>query len=375
MVSPRSIDDIVSMIEEVADPLDRLAALAEHEKSAPTELVDIMRDLRVPMVKAPVEVGGDHLHLVDQLTFFSALSYRNPTAAWTGFNHAGACGVAGARLDERGVEALFANDAAPFMAAVSAPSGTFRRVDGGIVMTGRWRYASGVPHSEWALLTAIGEDPAGGVRIGIVERSQYTVAGEWNVMALQGTGSIDVVVDGAFVPEHLTFGPDTPIRRGGAMFALGYQGYVAPENLGFTLGVCQRFIDEMVTYARGKARGFDGRLADRGAFTYELGRAQLRIDAARGYARDEFGAVDRALRAGESPDHRVDARLGGVIASATDMAVEAVTHLFHFAGAGALFESSLLQRCFRDAVGSHQHLMASNIAYDRRGEQILAAAH
>lgn len=374
MVNPRSIDDIVSRITAVANPLDRLSSLAEHEKSAPSALVDIMRDLRVPMIKAPVEVGGDHLHLVDQLTFFAALSYWNPTAAWTGFNHAGACGVAGSRLDDRGVEALFAGDAAPFMAAVSAPSGTFRRVDGGIVLNGRWRYASGVPHSEWVLLTAIGSDPDDGVRIGIVSKSQFSLDGEWNVMALRGTGSIDVIVEHQFVPDHLTFGPGDPIRRGGSMYALGYQAYVAPENLGFTLGVCQRFIDEMASYAHGKARGFDGRLADRGAFTYELGRAQLRVDAARGYARDEFNTVDRGLFAGRTPDHDVNARMAGVIAAATDMAVDAVTHLFHFAGAGALFESSVLQRCFRDAVGSHQHLMASNVAYDRRGEQLLAAA-
>lgn len=370
----RSIDTIVAAISNVSDPLDRLAAVAERERSAPSELVDIMRTLRVPMIKAPVEVGGDHLHLVDQMTFFAALSYWNPTAAWTGFNHAGACGMAGARLDDRGVDALFAGEETPFMAAVSAPSGTFRRVDGGIVMNGRWRYASGVPHSDWALLTAIGENPDDMVRVGIVSRSQFSLDGEWNVIALQGTGSIDVIVEDQFVPDHLTFGPGSPIRRGGPMFALGYQAYVAPENLGFTLGVSQRFIDEMAAYAQGKARGFDGRLADRGAFTYELGRAQLRIEAARGYARDEFRAVDCGLLAGDVPDHAVNARLAGVIALATDMAVEAVTHLFHFAGAGALFESSVLQRCFRDAVGSHQHLMASNIAYDRRGEQLLAVS-
>jgi alkylation response protein AidB-like acyl-CoA dehydrogenase len=373
MAEPRSVSKIVAEIDSVSGALDRLAVVAEHEHTAPAELVAIMRDLRVSMIKAPVEVGGDHLHLVDQMTFFAGLAYWNPTAAWTGFNHAGAAGVAGARLDDRGVETIFGNDLSPFMAAVSAPSGTFRCVDGGIVLSGRWRYASGVPHSQWALLTAFGESSEGGIRIGIVPRADFSVHGEWNVMALRGTGSIDVVVDEAFVPDHLTFGPGSPIRRGGPMYALGYQAYVAPENLGFTLGVAQRFVDELAAYARGKSRGFDGRLADRGAFRYELGKAQLQIDAARGYARDEFRTVDDVLLSGHAPGAAVDARLGGVIACATDMVVGAVTNLFHFAGAGALFEASVLQRCFRDVVGSHQHLMASNTAFDRRGDEILAA--
>ena len=374
MRAPRSIEEIVAEIDAVASPLDAQAACSEKLGTASPELVDIMRALRVPMIKAPVEVGGDHLHLADQLAFFERLSYWNPTAAWTGFNHAGACGIAGAMLPSAGVDALFADDASPFMAAVSAPSGTFTREDGGIRLTGRWKYASGVPHSEWILLTALG-DGGRGVRIGVVPRTDFEVAGEWNVIALQGTGSIDVIVDGAFVPDHLTFAPGDPIRRGGTMFALGYQGYVAPENLGFTLGVCQRFVDEIIIYSQGKARGLDGRLADRGAFKYELGKAQLQIDAARGYARDEFRAVDAMIRGGDTPGSAVTARLGGVIACATDMAVGAVTSLFHFAGAGALFSASTLQRCFRDAVGSHQHLMASNIAYDRRGELMLAGTH
>jgi alkylation response protein AidB-like acyl-CoA dehydrogenase len=374
MRTPRTIETILAEIDTVAADLDSQAACSEELGTASPALVATMRALRVPMIKAPVEVGGDHLGLEDQLAFFERLSYWNPTAAWTGFNHAGAAGMAGAKLSDAGAAELFGDDAAPFMAAVSAPSGTYTVTEGGIILDGRWKYASGVPHSEWILLTALGKDTPG-VKIAVVERSQIELAGEWNVIALRGTGSIDVIARSVFVPDHRIVIPSDPIRRGGKMYNLGYQAYVAPENLGFTLGVCQRFIDEIVVYAQGKARGFDGRLADRGAFKYELGKAQLQLESARGYARDEFRAVDALLHRGEEPTSETSSRLGGVIAYATETAVGAVTNLFHFAGAGALFESSVLQRCFRDAVGSHQHLMASNIAYDRRGELMLAGAH
>lgn len=373
MIGSRSLVDILRAIDEVSSQLDVEASNSERLGTASPELVQLMRDLRVPMVKAPVEVGGDHLHLADQFEFFARLSYWNPTAAWTGFNHAGAAGLAGAKLGDRGVAAVFGDGSPPFMAAVSAPSGRYEIVDGGVVVSGRWMYASGVPHSEWILLTTLATAPPVEPRIVIVEAAQVTVTGDWNVMALQGTGSIDVVADSVFVPDHLAFAPHAPIRRGGTMYALGYQGYVAPENLGFTLGVCQRFVDELVRYAQSKARGLDGRLADRGAFRYEVGRAQLQLDAMRGYAREEFRAVDEVIRAGAVPSGDVNARLAGVIAFATESAVSAVTHLFNFAGAGALFTSNVLQRCFRDAVGSQQHLMASNVAYDRKGEQMLAA--
>ena len=38
----------------------------------------------------------------------------------------------------------------------------------------------------------------------------------------------------------------------------------------------------------------------------------------------------------------------------------------------SLFDSNVLQRLFRDAHGSVQHHVASNIAYDRFGQHLLA---
>lgn len=61
-----------------------------------------------------------------------------------------------------------------------------------------------------------------------------------------------------------------------------------------------------------------------------------------------------------------------MLAYCTESAANAVSHLFHFAGASALMESSVLQRCFRDAHGSVQHQVASNTAYDRLGAALLA---
>ena len=156
------------------------------------------------------------------------------------------------------------------------------------------------------------------------------------------------------------------------MFKTGYQAYVAGENLGFTMGVCQRFMDELATYANAKARGFDGRLADRGAFQYEFGKGQLAIDAARAFATKSFEEADATLLAGLTLSMQQQQYVVSAMAWCTESAANTVSHLFHFAGAGALFNSSILQRCFRDAHGSVQHHVASNIAYDRFGQSLLA---
>ncbi len=372
MATARTIGALVDQIRDRRDELDATADAADRLGRAPVELDRLMRELRVPMVKVPLEVGGDQLGLADQFRYFEALSHANATAGWTGFNHAGAAGMAGASLGEVGLEAVFGSNPSPIMAAVAAPSGTFERVDGGVRASGTWRYASGIRHADWVMLTALAGSGARGVRMVVVPVDAATVTDDWDVMALKGTGSMTARLDDVFVADELVIDPTADRRRGGPLYRQPYQVYVAPENLGFTIGVCQRFLDELVTHAGAKARGSDGRLADRGAFQYELGKGQLQVNAARAYAQQCFSDADAACRANGGLTPAGQQHIGAMLAYCTESAANAVSHLFHFAGAGALFSSSVLQRCFRDAHGSVQHAVASNTAYDRFGQTMLA---
>jgi len=368
----RSIEQLVDEIAALHSQFDATAAESEELGDAPQALVDLMRQIRVPMIKAPLEVGGDRLLLADQCRYFTALSYSNPTAAWTGFNHAGAAAAAGSRLSDEGIDLLFGSDPSPFLAAVAIPTGTFTRVDGGVLMNGTWNYASGVRHADWAMLTAIEAVEQPSVTLAVIRTADATVHGDWNVMALKGTGSVSITAKDVFVPTALTVDPMEPAKRGGAIYGLNYTIFVAGENLGFTFGVCNRFIDELVVYARGKSRGFDGRLADRGAFQYELGRSSQQLQAVQAHALATLATVDDAMENGKEFTARGEAAVAAMTAYCTETAISAISRLMSFAGAGALFNSSPLQRCFRDAQGSAQHLVASNQSLDRYGAVLLA---
>ena len=368
----RSIEQLVDEISALHSQFDATAAESEELGDAPQALVDLMRQIRVPMIKAPLEVGGDRLLLADQCRYFTALSYSNPTAAWTGFNHAGAAAAAGSRLSDEGIDLLFGSDPSPFLAAVAIPTGTFTRVDGGVLMNGTWNYASGVRHADWAMLTAIEAVEHPSVTLAVIRTADATVHGDWNVMALKGTGSVSITAKDVFVPTALTVDPMGPPKRGGAIYGLNYPIFVAGENLGFTFGVCNRFIDELVVYARGKSRGFDGRLADRGAFQYELGKSSQQLQAVQAHALATLATVDDAMENDKEFTARGEAAVAAMTAYCTETAVSAISRLMSFAGAGALFNSSPLQRCFRDAQGSAQHLVASNQSLDRYGAVLLA---
>ena len=97
------------------------------------------------------------------------------------------------------------------MASTSyAPTGQARAVSGGFRLSGRWSYSSGVDHCDWVIVGALvpDEEPGGlgpEFRSFLVPRGDFAVdQASWHVTGLAGSGSKDVVVADAFVPEYRT---------------------------------------------------------------------------------------------------------------------------------------------------------------------------
>lgn len=94
---------------------------------------------------------------------------------------------------------VFANGPAPLAAATNAPVGVAEKVPGGFLISGRWTFASGVLHSEWALL-AVDHD---GVRLQcLVPVAELEVLDAWHTAGLRGTGSNDILAQSLFVPAY-----------------------------------------------------------------------------------------------------------------------------------------------------------------------------
>lgn len=88
------------------------------------------------------------------------------------------------------------------------PVGKIERTDGGYHLSGHWGFSSGCDHCQWVLLGAVippeKDGDAPDMRTFLVPRADYTIVDGWDVFGLQGTGSQDIVVKRAFVPEHRT---------------------------------------------------------------------------------------------------------------------------------------------------------------------------
>ena len=86
-----------------------------------------------------------------------------------------------------------------------APNGKATPVDGGYRITGRWQWGTGVMHADWVMVGALmpvpgQEGPSLGMFALPIEDAE--VIDTWRIEGMVGTGSNDIAVNDAFVPEH-----------------------------------------------------------------------------------------------------------------------------------------------------------------------------
>jgi hypothetical protein len=82
------------------------------------------------------------------------------------------------------------------------PPGRAEPVEGGYRVSGRWRYATGVMHADWAMGLAVDTTNRKNARWFLFPLADATVFDVWHMDGMSATGSNDFAVDDVFVPAE-----------------------------------------------------------------------------------------------------------------------------------------------------------------------------
>jgi alkylation response protein AidB-like acyl-CoA dehydrogenase len=103
----------------------------------------------------------------------------------------------------------------------------------------------------------------------------------------------------------------------------------------------------------------------------DLGRAEALIRSGRAFLVEAIEEIWQEVEAGRAPSmqQRAIARLAA--AKAAETSAQAVDLLYNAAGGTALFESSPIERCFRDVHATTQHIGTQAVNYELAGRVLL----
>ncbi|RST74343.1 acyl-CoA dehydrogenase [Siminovitchia acidinfaciens] len=187
--------------ESVVNKIRGLAAEIDQSRGIPVELMNWMFKEKLFKLFAPEELGGSMLDLPAALRVIEKVSEIEGNLGW--LTAIGSGGGMFVPYIQKGQTDILFNGEKAVLAGSGHPQGTAKRVDGGFIVTGEWKYCSGAEFATFFTANSMKED--GEVTSFIFMPDQVEVLHDWKAFGLRGTGSHTIKVEDAFVPEERTF--------------------------------------------------------------------------------------------------------------------------------------------------------------------------
>jgi alkylation response protein AidB-like acyl-CoA dehydrogenase len=383
---------ITDTARAAATPLDIARALApriraraaeiEAARQLPHDLVMEIANARLFKVALAEDEGGLGADILTTLRVIEEVARADGSTGW--------CLAMGintfrqsAQFEPAVRRKLFHSDPVGVSAGSANPRGRALAVPGGYRVTGHWLFASGCMHSSLlhgACKVFDGDTPRlrpngdQEVRIAYFSpKSQVRIVDTWNVSGMRGTGSHDIIVDDAFVPEEHTFSAlDTRARVTGPMnrmhgFDLAGCGFCCVG-----LGVARAALDTFVELAQSKIpRSAPGLLRDRVMVQAQVGEAEALLRSGRALLFDVVEEMWNTVLARDlvTESQRSDLRMA--MTHAAQSAARATHMVCVAAGTTSIFESSPLERYARDAEVVTRHNQLQFVNYEAVGRTLL----
>jgi len=362
--------EVVRRVEEVAG---RLAATAEESElvgKLADDSVKLVRETGVMRLLQPTDFGGYAAHPRDFAEAVMAMSKSCGSTGWV-------CGVGGvhpwelALMDRKLQDEVWGTNPDTWIASPYAPQGVATPVDGGYTLRGRWNFSSGADHCDWTFLGAAVGDADGNplqpmkmLHVVLPRADATIVEDSWDVIGLSGTGSKDVIVDGAFIPTYRTIDAEDVAQgelaaeRAGRTESVYRLPFWAMFPLGITaavIGIAEGALAAHLDYQRERVTAAGTKIKDDPYVLYAISEAAAEIAASRTQLLDGISRLYDKADTGKEITFEDRSIVRRNQTRCAWRAVAAVDEIFSRSGGNAVRRHNLMQRFWRDAHVGLQH--------------------
>jgi alkylation response protein AidB-like acyl-CoA dehydrogenase len=255
------------------------------------------------------------------------------------------------------------------VAGSGALSGKAEKVQGGYIINGMWKYASGASHASLFSFSCIlvqndepiiNEDGAHKTRSFIVPKDQVTIVSLWNSYGLKATASHNFQIKDVFVPDSFSFDLNEPsIFADGLLYKFPFLR-LAEAVLAITIsGMACHFIDLLGELVKKKIQADPNRKKDYPAAQEAINISNLALVNIRSKL---YESVETVWLQYEKAELVADEALEKIKLNAKQCALIAraqVDYLYPLAGMDAIVPEAELNRVWRDIHTASQHILLS----------------
>lgn len=371
----------VANVHRIVEPLKDTVAESETSRRLSSRAVDLLHQSGATRIISPAAYGGYELPVRALVEAERVIAHGSAAASWVLMVCAAHTFIAG-RMDRRGQDEYFTDHPEMLIPGVPSLRGTCQRTKGGYILNGRWPYASGADHGDWVLVGCKGvrnqgDEPCPSLII-VMPKKDALIDDTWYTLGMRGTGSKDIVLENAFVPEHYAVnmieaqmgtvpGVDIPLYR------LPIRPALATMLLGSIVGMAERGLELFIEKTRGRRDVYTGLMkADNAGVQRRVAEASVEIACAWALTQQNCDLLEDAMRHDPPMPAPKRAQVRWNAAYATELCRRACNRLFEGAGAGAAHDSHAMQVVFRDMnTASHHAMLDFDVNVEIQGKTLL----
>jgi 3-hydroxy-9,10-secoandrosta-1,3,5(10)-triene-9,17-dione monooxygenase len=376
-------EELVARARAMIPALKARASQCTAQRNVPAETVAEMQQAGFFRILQPRRWGGYEMHPNVFFEVQKALAEGCMSTGWI-YGVLGCHPYELALFHDRAQAEVWGQDSSTLVSSTYQPVGQVERTEGGFYLSGRWGFSSGSLHCQWVLLGAL-IWPEGGpgsgppdMRTFLLPRSDYQIIeGTWETFGLQGTGSFDIVVERAFVPEYRT-------HRAEDGFLCRNPGQAENNGPLYTLPWAQVFVRSVSTAAFGGARAAVNAamaiMQDRvSSNTGKASKADPILHAAIAAAHSQIIEMEQTLRltfeqqmalaeAGQAPSFEQRALFAYQSSTVVRRLAQLVDDMVQLLGGRAIYLSSAIIQPWLDIMAARAHV--ANDPANRTGDVV-----
>ena len=363
-------EDLVARAAKLVPLLAENAAQSETDRRVVEENITALDEAGLLSIMRPKRFGGLETDFRTKLEVSRELARGCGSTAWV-TSLMNVCAWFVGLWPEQAQIDVWGDDPSNRVAGVLAPTSTATPVDGGFRVSGRWSYASGSAHAQWALVGVPLVDANGGFvdqGVVLIPMDEVTIEDTWFVAGMCGTASNTIVAEDVFVPMHRYLSVVEAIQGRSAtpftdeaLYRSAFIPVAALILVGPQLGLAQAALDLVIEKApkRSVSYTFYETQVAAPSFQLAVAKAASLVDSAHLHAYRAAAEIDEAARLGIYPDYDARAKSRMDTGVTVAFAREAIRTLVSAHGASSFADSSPLQRIWRDSEVASRHAVVS----------------
>jgi len=367
---------------DLRDLIETEASKPENAATMSPVSVDALRDAGLFWLLVPEALGGSDVSTVTFIEMVEELASTDAPTAWSLMANSVATMVAATYSSDAHVERMFGGDRLPIMSSTYAPTGKATFADGHYHASGTHNWGTGIGHADWVSGANVVFDNGaplmqndGKPRVvgAFLRKDQIRLAGNWDVIGLQATGSVDYVVPEQDIPEDWTFNQYwTEPQRASKSASLGTQVVVCAGHTAVMLGIARRALSEAAKQASKKKRLYSADcIANTPVFQNDFLKHEAQFQAARALTSNVFSEADRVAKAGQGLSDLHIQRVRQVTTWTHQVCKDVVNYAFGSVSS-ALRNPSPLGKCLTDVAVAAHHIIAGPMSLIDAAPPIIA---